>query len=262
MEDPDARVAGRGIAYLTERGIDVTVGVGAEAARALNAPYVHHRTTGRPFVTLKLALSLDGRMAAPDGSARWITGEAARRRVHARRLECDAVLVGAGTVLADDPSLTVRDVAAARQPARVVVDARGRIPATSRFFGPGETIVFTTIACPHPAKTGWKEAGAEVLLVSQDATGEVDLHAVLDNLGGRGWVEVYCEGGARLGTSVIEAGLVDRLELYYGPVLLGGSSVGLGDLGVTAIDRAARWKTTIVERVGDDVLVVLDKAEG
>jgi diaminohydroxyphosphoribosylaminopyrimidine deaminase/5-amino-6-(5-phosphoribosylamino)uracil reductase len=146
--------------------------------------------------------------------------------------------------------------------ARVVVDARGRIPATSRFFGRGEAIVFTTIACPHSAKTRWKEAGAEVLLVSQDATGAVDLHAVLDNLGGRGWVEVYCEGGARLGTSLIAAGLVDRLELYYGPMLLGGSSVGLGDLGIAAIDHATRWKTSTVERVGDDVLVVLDKADG
>ena len=261
MEDPDPRVAGRGIALLTERGIDVTVGVGAAEATVLNAAYLHHRTTGRPLVTLKLALSLDGKLAAADGSSQWITGEDSRLRVHARRLESDAILIGAGTVLADDPSLTVRDVAAPRQPARVAIDARGRIPATSRFFGPGETIVFTTIGCPHSVKTGWKEAGAEVLLVSQNAAGDTDLNEVLENLGGRGWLEVYCEGGARLATSLIAGDLVDRLELYYGPLLLGGSGLGLGDIGLAGIDQAARWNPRTVERVGDDALVIVEKAE-
>src|SRR5699024_9521450 len=143
----------------------------------LNRSYLHQRTTGRPLITLKLALSLDGKIAAPDGSSAWITGEAARRRVHIRRLEVDGVLVGAGTVLADDPLLTVRHVDAARQPVRVLCDATGKVPATSRLFESGEVVVMSTIACQQSVKSSWKEAGAEVVDVPQASSGGVDLDA-------------------------------------------------------------------------------------
>ncbi|MEA2453549.1 MAG: diaminohydroxyphosphoribosylaminopyrimidine deaminase [Actinomycetota bacterium] len=258
-EDPDERVAGRGIAALRAAGMDVTVGVSEGAARALNLPYFHQRATKRPLVTLKLALSLDGKMAAPDGSSRWITGEMTRRRVHARRLETDGILIGAGTVLADDPLLTVRDVAAPRQPTRVLVDASGRVPVTSQIFGRGDAIVMTTIASPHTTKTRWKEAGAEVVVVDQDPSGRVNLADVLANLGGRGWLEIYCEGGAELATSLLRDDLVDRLDLNYGPVLVGGNGVGLGDLGVATMGEASRWRTVDVSGMGQDAVVTLER---
>ncbi|HEX2293951.1 MAG TPA: RibD family protein, partial [Actinomycetota bacterium] len=210
--------------------------------------------TGRPFVSLKLALTLDGRMTAPDGSSRWITGPEARRIVHARRLECDAVMVGAGTVLADDPRLTVRDVAAPRQPLRVVVDARGRVTPEAAALGEG-SVVATTAACPHDVQIAWKEAGAEVLVLP-DAGGGVDLSPLLDHLGGRGVVEVFCEGGPRLASSLIREGLAGRLELHYGPVLTGGG-LALEDLGVSSMAGALRFRVEDVVHAGNDVLVTL-----
>lgn len=259
MEDPDERVAGKGIALLREAGVTVDVGERSDAARELNHAYIHQRTTGSPLVTVKLALSLDGKMAAVDGSSRWITGEIARRRVHARRVEVDAVLVGAGTVLADDPLLTARDVAAPRQPVRVVCDSRGRVPATSQIFGRGEAIVMTTTHSSHSVKTRWKEVGAEVVVVPEDAGGEVDLASVLETLGERGWLEVYCEGGARMASSLLRNDLVDRLEINYGPVLLGGDAIGLADLGVETMAEATRWHLVNSARMGDDVLVVYER---
>ncbi|MGH2754644.1 MAG: bifunctional diaminohydroxyphosphoribosylaminopyrimidine deaminase/5-amino-6-(5-phosphoribosylamino)uracil reductase RibD, partial [Actinomycetota bacterium] len=191
MEDPDPRVSGAGIALLRGAGVAVTLGVMAAEAGRLNAPYVHHRATGRAYLTLKLALSADGRMAAPDGSSRWITGPESRRRVHARRLEADAVMVGAGTVLTDDPALDVREVAADRQPARIVVDSSGRTPTDRRVFASGaEVFIATTERSGHDTHTAWKEAGAEVLVLPERDEG-VDLGALLEILGARDLLEVY-----------------------------------------------------------------------
>lgn len=259
-EDPDERVSGRGIAHLRDAGIDVELGTLAVDAQALNAAYLHHRKTHRPYVTVKLALSIDGRLAAPDRTSRWITGPAARLKVHARRLECDGILIGAGTVVADDPLLTVRDVVAPRQPVRVLCDARGQVPVTRQIFGRGEVIVMTTIVCPHSLKTTWKAAGAEVVVVPQDAAGNVDLGAVMENLGARGWTQVYCEGGAELATSLLRADLVQRLEIHTGGVVL-GDGPALGDLGVTTMTEARRWKLLASEAVDGDVLTVWTKED-
>lgn len=259
IEDPDERVAGRGFSRLRDAGIEVTTGVCADAARLQNRAYLHQRLTKRPLVTLKLAMSLDGKIAASDGTSRWITGEAARRRVHQRRLEADGVLVGAGTVINDDPSLTVRDLPASRQPVRVICDATGRVPAVSRVFGHGETIVMTTVSADHLQKTRWKEAGAEVIVVPRAQGGGVDLAAVIENLGARGWLEVYCEGGGRLATSLLSEDLVDVLEANYGPILIGGKGVGVGDLGVTTIAEASHWRTVDVSRMGEDIVAVLER---
>ena len=257
VEDPDPRVSGAGLAYLRDRGIEVDVGILADEAAALNDAYLHHRRTGRPLVTLKLALTLDGKLAASDGSSQWITGELSRRYVHKRRARCDAILIGAGTVVADDPHLTVREVPSARQPARVVVDATGRVVATSHIFEDGEVIVMTTISSPHVTKTGWKEAGAEVVVVGQAQAG-VDLRAVIDNLAARGWIDVYCEGGAALATSLLREDLVDRLSLHYGPLVV-GEGIGIGDLGVTTLGDAARWQMRQVESMGSDAMLVLER---
>ena len=259
MEDPDERVGGRGIVALLSAGITTDVGICEPDARALNRAYLHQRATKRPLITLKLALSLDGKLAAVDGSSRWITGEPTRARVHQRRLDSDAVLIGAGTVLIDDPLLTVRDVVATRQPVRVVCDATGRVPPSSQIFDGGDVIVMTTIACPHSITTAWKEAGAEVVIIPQALTGGVDLSAVIDDLGARGWLEVYCEGGAALATSLLRSDLVDRLDLNYGSVLIGGDGVGLGDLGVMTMEHASRWQTMEVTRIGDDAVVTLER---
>jgi diaminohydroxyphosphoribosylaminopyrimidine deaminase/5-amino-6-(5-phosphoribosylamino)uracil reductase len=262
-EDPDPRVSGRGFAYLRNHGVVVRSGVLAAEAARLNAAYLHHARTGRPLVSLKLALSLDGRLAAPDGSARWITDRATRARVHGRRSEVDAVIVGAGTVLADDPRLTARhDDGAARQPARVIVDTTGRIPPAARVLAPGaEVIVATTSLASHEVQTAWKEAGAEVAVLPRGGGG-VDLGALLAFLGERPMVEVLCEGGARLATSLLAERLVDRLELHYGPVLLGEGGPSLGRLGITTMGEAGRWSFVEIARSDRDAVVVLEPEVG
>jgi diaminohydroxyphosphoribosylaminopyrimidine deaminase/5-amino-6-(5-phosphoribosylamino)uracil reductase len=173
MVDPDERARGKGIALLREAGVGVEVGVLEDQARDLNRAYIHHRRTGLPFVTLKLALSLDGRLGAADGGSRWITGPGARERVHRRRSEVDAVLVGAGTVRADDPSLTAREVGATRQPARIVLDSSGRVPSSAKVFQPGAAvIVATTRNSPAEHREEWSQVGRRGARPRRDRFGD------------------------------------------------------------------------------------------
>jgi diaminohydroxyphosphoribosylaminopyrimidine deaminase/5-amino-6-(5-phosphoribosylamino)uracil reductase len=258
--DPFPTVSGAGIRALREAGIEVTVGILEEESRALNAPFIHRHNAGRSMLTLKLAMSLDGRLAAPDGSSQWITSEPARRRVHERRREAVAVMVASGTVVADDPALTVRAVDAPRQPLRVVLDRNGRVPSTARLFSePGNVMIATTERSSHEQHTAWKEAGAEVIVLPAVERG-VDIGALLQLLGERDVLEVYCEAGARLATSLIHDDLVDRLELHYGAVLLGGGAA-LGDVGVASIGDAKRFRRIALETAGDDVIVTLERRE-
>ncbi len=259
MEDPDPRTRGHGFAYLRAHGVEVTTGVLEDNARAINREWAHQRLTGRPWVTLKLALSLDGRLAALDGSSRWITGPGARREVHARRRESDAVMVGAGTVIADDPLLQVEDVRPTRQPATVVVDAAGRVPEGARLFANPDVVMATTEAAPPAAVNAWASAGADVLVLPSSEQG-VDLAALLDALGGRegarrAWVELLCEGGAVLATSLLSLGLVDRLSLHHGAVLLGAGGPAVGPIGVGSMSEALRWTCEEVRRIDEDVIV-------
>jgi diaminohydroxyphosphoribosylaminopyrimidine deaminase/5-amino-6-(5-phosphoribosylamino)uracil reductase len=257
MQDPDPRVRGRGFEYLRSNGVEVEVGLLGAEARELNAAFVHHRSTGRPLVTVKLALTLDGRLAAPDGTARWITGPETRRKVHERRAVADAVMVGAGTVEDDDPQLTARDVGARRQPLRVVVDSSGRTDPKARVFaGAGEVLVATTDASPHEVHVAWKEAGTEVIVLARSERG-VDLRELLAALGARRVLDLYCEGGAGLATSLLADDLVDRLELHYAPKLVGGGGPDIGDLGVRSMSDAQLWQIRETERVGGDLLVTL-----
>jgi diaminohydroxyphosphoribosylaminopyrimidine deaminase/5-amino-6-(5-phosphoribosylamino)uracil reductase len=223
IEDPDAQVRGRGFRRLREAGVEVDVGLGADEVRQQLAPYLKHRATGRPWVILKLAATLDGRTAAPDGSSRWITGEEARADVHRLRADSDAVLVGAGTVRVDDPSLTVRHVVGT-DPLRVVL---GRAPERARV---------------HPAL---------------ELSG--DIGAVLDELGRRDVLQLLVEGGATVAASFHRAGLVDRYVLYLAPALLGGDDgrpVFAGP-GAATMDSAWRGRVVSVERLGDDVRIEL-----
>ena len=226
IEDPDSRVRGSGIERLREAGIDVTVGVCADEVTSQLAPYLKHRSTGRPYVVLKLAATLDGRTAAPDGSSQWITGEAARVDAHRLRAESDAVIVGAGTVRADDPTLTVRHVSG-RDPIRVVL---GRAPEDAKV---------------HPAL---------------ELSG--DLGVVLDELGGRGVLQAMVEGGATVAHDFHAAGLVDRYVVYLAPALMGGDD-GRGlfaGAGAPSIDDVWRGRIVSVTQLGDDLRIDLERS--
>ena len=259
LADPDPQVAGQGIAQLRDRGIAVDVGVGAEAAARSLAPYLVHRRLGRAFTVVKTAMSIDGRIAARDGSSQWITGAPARADAHALRADSQAVVVGAGTALADRPSLTVRDVQAppASQPLRVLLDASGRVPADGPLFDPtlAATLVITTDAAPDRVHQAWLGAGAKVLTVPPARSGTgVDLAATLDVLAGLGVLQALVEGGAALSGSLVDAGLVDRLVTYVAPTVLGRDGRPALDLaGPERVVDAPRWRLVDVTRVGTDV---------
>jgi diaminohydroxyphosphoribosylaminopyrimidine deaminase/5-amino-6-(5-phosphoribosylamino)uracil reductase len=259
VADPDPRVGGAGLARLQAAGVAVEVGTGAEAAAEQNAAYLTHRRLGRPRVTLKAAASLDGKVAAPDGSSQWITGPAARADAHRLRAEADAVCVGAGTALADDPRLTVRLPGwAGRQPLRVLVDAAGRVGAGGHLFdGEAETLVATTPAAPAAAVDAWKAAGAEVLICEATAGPAVDLEDLVRALGERGVLELLVEGGPRLQASLWAAGLADRLVWYLAPLAIGGPDApGLLGRGAASLAEARRLRLASVDRLGDDLRVV------
>jgi diaminohydroxyphosphoribosylaminopyrimidine deaminase/5-amino-6-(5-phosphoribosylamino)uracil reductase len=228
VEDPDPQVRGRGFAYLREHGVDVDVGVGAADARRSLAPYLHHRRTGRAFGLLKTAMTLDARTAAADGTSQWITGEAARDDAHDLRAESQAVIVGSGTALADQPALTVRGVS--EQPAvlpwRVLLDARGRVPATGPLFdaGLGPTMVMTTEAAPSEVVDTWRSAGAKIEMLPPGATGGVDLRAALELLGREEVLQAMVEGGATVHASLLADGLADGLAVYVAPTVLGSDA--------------------------------------
>ena len=268
VPDPDPRVAGAGLARLAAAGVQVTVGAGADAAADQNAAYLTHRRLGRPRITLKAAASLDGKVAAPDGTSQWITGPAARSDAHRLRAEADAVCVGAGTAMADDPRLTVRlDGYAGRQPLRVLVDATGRVGADGRLFdGEAPTLVATTATASAAALDAWKAAGAEVLVCPQAdrppaaprvARG-VDLGHLAGLLGERGVLELLVEGGPRLQASFWAAGLADRLIWYLAPLVIGGDGAPglLGGDGAATLAAAGRLRLASVDRLGDDLRLV------
>jgi diaminohydroxyphosphoribosylaminopyrimidine deaminase / 5-amino-6-(5-phosphoribosylamino)uracil reductase len=259
MEDPDERVRGKGLAEMRAAGVEVTTGVLEDPARRINRAFIHHRTTGRPFLILKVALTLDGRLAAANGSSRWVTSPRTRVLVHEERSRSDAVMVGVGTVQSDDPSLSVRDLASRRQPVRIVLDSTGRLQPSAAVFSSlpeSPLIVATTERASQSARTLWKQAGAEVLVLRGSPEG-IDLSELLIALGNRGLLQVYCEGGAGLATSLLKQRLVNRLELHYGPKMV-GNGPSIGDLGVADMSDARQWTTVDVTQVDDDVLVTLE----
>jgi diaminohydroxyphosphoribosylaminopyrimidine deaminase/5-amino-6-(5-phosphoribosylamino)uracil reductase len=259
LEDPDPKVAGAGFARLREAGVEVVTGVGADAAARELAPYLHHRRTGRPFVVAKVATSIDGKIAAADGTSRWITADAARADAHELRADSQAIVIGAGTAIADQPSLTVRDVQQLpdRQPLRVVLDARGRVAATGPLFDIelAPTLVITTAAAPADAVDAWRAAGAKVEVVAAAAEGNgVDLAAALALLGREGVLQVLVEGGGTLLGSVMAGEHAHHLVVYIAPLLLGTrGTTGLGLAGPDTIGDATRYELVDVRRLGPDV---------
>ncbi len=265
VEDPDPRVGGRGLARLRAAGVDTELGTGAMAARRSLAPYLHHRRSGRAWCLVKTAMSLDGRVAAADGSSRWITGAVARADAHRIRAESQAVVVGAGTALADAPSLTARDVDAPidRQPVRVLLDGRGRVPATGPLFDPvlAPTLVITTDAARPGAVDAWRAAGAKVETVPA-VPGGVDLEAMLDLLGRLDVLQAMVEGGPTVHGALLGRGLADRIVAYVAPKVLGPRAVpAFPQPDPGSIADGADWRLLSATTLGDDVRIEYEPGE-
>jgi diaminohydroxyphosphoribosylaminopyrimidine deaminase / 5-amino-6-(5-phosphoribosylamino)uracil reductase len=258
LQDPDPNIQGRGIAMLRDAGLEVTVGDGRDQAIDLLRPYLKHRQARLPYVIAKFAASLDGRSATPGGDSRWITGEDARDLGHQQRAWVDAIMVGSGTVLADDPALTARPSGrlATHQPVRVVLDSRGRIPASSALFAqPGHAIVATTC----DASLEWKRAitgtGAQVLECEREDAG-LNLDQLLAALGDRGIMSIWAEGGATLLGSLFDSGNVDEVWAFIAPLIIGGDGPGaVRGRGVDLVSRAWALQQPVIQQVGRDILV-------
>ena len=259
MRDPDPRVNGRGLAMLRGAGIAVEEGLLEAEARALNAGFFRRIQAGMPVVTLKLASTLDGRIATATGESRWITGEAARREVHALRARHDAILVGSGTVLADDPDLTCRIPGMERVPMlRVVADARLRTPPSARLVqsaGVAPVLIMTAHGHPPAAQAPFMEAGADMVTVPAHAVGGLDLPSLLRALGRRGVTRVLAEGGAGLAAALLRQGLVDRLVWFHAPAVMGGDGhPALEGLRLAALSAMPRFRRVALRALGDDML--------
>lgn len=253
-DDPDPRVAGKGHAMLTGAGIVVRTDVRAAEAREVNKGFFSRIQRGRPAVTLKLATTLDGKIALPSGASRWITGEAARAHVHLARAQHDAVMVGIGSALADDPQLTCRTPGIdAKRLVRIVVDSRARLPATSKLTMTAREQAVWVIAAPDADATSLAAQGVKVLRAPK-AAGGVDLSAALNVLGAEGLTRVFVEGGAALAASLVAGDLVDDLMWYRAPKVMGEGVSALGSLNLGDLARLPRFAPREAIRLGEDVL--------
>ena len=263
LRDPDPRVDGRGIALLEAAGIEVAVGCMEEEARALNAGFLWRMERDRPLVTLKLASSLDGRIATRDGDSRWITGARARARGHLLRARHDAVVVGAASALADNPQLTCRlPGMAGLSPVRVVIDGRGRLPASLALIAGAAShptwIVSTASLGRDGRDAAWRQAGVEVIEVAADAEGRPALAAAMEALAARGLTRVLVEGGGRLAAALLRARLVDRIAWFRASGAIGGDGVpALAALGVECANDMPRFHRVSSTSLGADVLDTL-----
>ena len=258
MEDPNPEVAGEGVRWLRQQGIEVEVGPMRRRAQELNRAYVHYMRTGRSLVVLKMAVTLDGRVAASDGSSRWITCSESRREAHRMRSRADCVMVGAGTVCSDDPRLTVRleGFDPAEGPLRLAVAGPGGVPLKARMLrhGPPAAVALPADAPPEVV-AGLEETAAGVWrLPSED--GMVVLEALLERTATEGMGEVLCEGGPTLATALLRRGLAARGAFFVAPALLGGSGrPALDDLGVGTMEEALRMRNVRVRTLGGDALL-------
>lgn len=263
--DPFPAVAGRGVARLRAAGLAVTVGVGEDEAQELHGAYMHRLATGRPEVTAKWAMTLDGKIATRTGHSRWITGPEARLEVHRLRDRVDAILVGVNTVLADDPLLTTRLPAAdagaggPHHPLRVVLDSRGRTPPDAAVLRPsasGRALIACTTAVPPSRRDAWRDAGAEVVALDGAGPG-VDLPSLLDLLGARGVNSLLVEGGGTTLASFFAAELVDRAWVFIAPKLVGGREAPgpLAGTGVATMHGAVQLGRLSARWLGADLLL-------
>jgi diaminohydroxyphosphoribosylaminopyrimidine deaminase/5-amino-6-(5-phosphoribosylamino)uracil reductase len=260
-DDPTEKASGRGPGILRDEGVEIVVADGDLAARArlLNQPFRKHARTGRPHVLFKSAMTLDGKVATRTGDSKWISGEDSRLRAHHWRAERDAVAVGIGTALADDPQLTARVPDVVHQPRRVVFDSEGRLPVDSQLVRGALEVPLTVVvtrAAPRTATDALEAAGADVIV----ATGENEparVRSALDQLGATGVTSILLEGGPHLAGAFLDADEVDEVRLFLAPVVLGGSSARdpLEGEGVERMAEATRALAMDVERIGEDLLI-------
>ena len=258
LEDPDPRVAGQGLGRLRDGGVEVVNGVCGDAARALNAGFLSRVTRGRPWVTLKSATTLDGRVAVRSGASRWITGAAARARAHLMRAESDAVMIGVGTAIADDPELTCRlPGLGGRSPIRIVLDGRLRMPLTHKLIATADRVptwVVATDGCDRERHEAMTECGVELITVPATAD-QPDMKAAFAALGERGLTRVLVEGGGHLSAALVRAGLVDCVAWFRAPTLIGGDGwPAIRALGVERLDAMPAFRRLSVTELGDDLL--------
>jgi diaminohydroxyphosphoribosylaminopyrimidine deaminase/5-amino-6-(5-phosphoribosylamino)uracil reductase len=257
MVDPNPEVAGKGIQKLRAAGIPTFPGFMEPECRRIIGPFIKHVTTGFPFVTVKSAMTLDGKTATASGDSQWITGEQARRHVHKLRAEHDALMAGVETVLADDPQLTCRLLRGGKDPLRVIVDSRLRTPPDAQVFQVESTAttLIATVERDEERLSVFRALGAEVL-VCKEENGRVDLADLLANLGQRGVQSILVESGGELAGALLRQGLIDRLILFYGAKLVGGEGRSpFAGAGVQRMNEAIRMQEIEVRRFGDDLMV-------
>lgn len=252
-DDPSAKASGRGPSLLREAGMEVDFADGAEAAaaRLLIQPFRKRARTGRPLVTYKVAATIDGRVAVPGSGERWISGVESRELVHRWRAEADAVAVGIGTALADDPLLTARDVGASRQPARVVFDSNARLPLGSKLLGSVDEAPLVIVAgpeAPEAARRALQEAGADVIVAA-------GLEPALEELGRREISDLFLEGGPTLAAAFLAAGEIDELRLFVAPLLAAAADAPGVLAGATSLGAAINPLDVSHETVGPDLLI-------
>ena len=258
MTDPNPKVAGKGIAILQEAGIEVTTGVLEQEARQLNEVFLKWMTTGLPFVALKTAMTLDGKIATAAGQSQWITNEASRYETHRLRDIYDGILVGINTALADNPSLTTRlKEYQGRNPVRIVVDSRARLPLTAKLVtdGAARTIVAVTEQAPAERVEALRSAGVEIIVAG--SSNHVDMQSLMEQLGAMKISSVLVEGGGSVNFSLLQAGLVDRVYAFIAPKLVGGRDAltPVEGEGFQELDRAVELEKIQLRQLGSDVLL-------
>lgn len=254
-DDPNPLVAGKGLEILRRGGVEVVSGVLREACDALNPVFFHFIRTKRPYVVMKYAMTMDGKIATRTGTSRWITGEAARRRVHRDRHRYTAIMAGVGTVLADDPMLNCR-IKGSKNPVRIICDTHLRTPLTSQIVRTAGEIPTILATCAEPSLYGpYLDAHCQVWTLPE-RDGHVDLDALMDRLGNAGIDSVLLEGGGTLNWAALESGIVQRVQAYVAPKLFGGDAKSpVEGQGVALPDQAVALKNTRILRVGEDILL-------
>ena len=262
MVDPNPKVAGKGLDQLRRADIETSVGLMADEAQKLNSSFIKHITTGLPLVILKAASSLDGKIATATGESKWITSPLSRLKVHEIRNHVDAILVGVGTVLADDPELTVRlsDQDKTKDPVRVIVDSKGRTPPSAKVFAPNSStkvIIATTNQIKLEQQQIYEKLGVEVLLIPSRSNGRVDLKQLISKLGQRQITSLLIEGGGEIHASAIGSGIVDEVFFFLAPILIGGREAPspIQGNGIKHLHEAVQLKKMTCTTIGQDLMV-------
>jgi diaminohydroxyphosphoribosylaminopyrimidine deaminase/5-amino-6-(5-phosphoribosylamino)uracil reductase len=268
IPDPNPRVNGKGHQALQQAGIQVETGLLAEAAESLNRFYLHHTRTGKPYIIAKWAMSLDGKIATRTQDARWISNPASRHQGHRLRAEVDAIVVGKGTILADNPQLTTRlpDQPNAHHPMRVILDSHAQLSRASRVFSPdlpGKSLLATLQSTPAPTLSAWNGYGVDVLLLPADRFGKVDLSAMLDALGKQGVQSMLVEGGSAVLGSFAEQQLIDEVCVFIAPILIGGATAPspLAGFGIEKLAQAQHFTQIQWQNLENDLWLVARHAQ-